>query len=69
LYNIEIRCGTRRYEGVAIGHRCVGFSLVIVYLQQTAPTTLDVTAGRIILQVREILGSGVLLLEGRDGKF
>jgi hypothetical protein len=39
-----------------------------VYLQQTAPTTLDVTAGRIILQVREVLGLGVLLLEGRDGK-
>jgi hypothetical protein len=40
-----------------------------VYLQQTAPTTLDVTAGQIILRVREVLGSGVLLLEGRDGKF
>jgi hypothetical protein len=39
-----------------------------VYLQQTAPTTLDVTAGRIILRVHEVLGSGVLLLEGRDGK-
>jgi hypothetical protein len=42
---------------------------VYVYLQQTAPTTLDVIAGQIILQVREILGSGVLLLEGRDSKF
>jgi hypothetical protein len=40
-----------------------------VYLQQTTPTTLDVTAGRVILRVREVLGSGVLLLEGRDGKF
>jgi hypothetical protein len=40
-----------------------------VYLQQIAPTTLDVTVGRIILRVREVLGSGVLLLEGRDGKF
>jgi hypothetical protein len=40
-----------------------------VYLQQTAPTTLDVTVGRVILRVREVLGSGVLLLEGRDGKF
>jgi hypothetical protein len=39
-----------------------------VYLQQTASTTLDVTIGRIILQVREVFGSGVLLLEGRDGK-
>jgi hypothetical protein len=34
-----------------------------VYLQQTAPTTLDLTAGRVILRVREVLGSGVLLLE------
>jgi hypothetical protein len=40
-----------------------------VYLQQIAPTTLDVTARRIILRVREVLGSGVLLLEGHDGKF
>jgi hypothetical protein len=38
-----------------------------VYLRQTAPTTLDVTAGRTILKVRELLPSGVLLLEGRDG--
>jgi hypothetical protein len=34
-----------------------------VYLQQTAPTTLDVTARRIILRVREVLSLGVLLLE------
>jgi hypothetical protein len=40
-----------------------------VYLQQTTPNTLDVTVGRIILRVCEVLGSGVLLLEGRDGKF
>ena len=39
-----------------------------VYLQQTAPTTLDVIVGRIILRVREVLQSGVLLLEGRDGQ-
>jgi hypothetical protein len=39
-----------------------------VYLQQTAPTTLDVTIGQIILRVREVLGSRVLLLEGRDSK-
>ncbi len=38
-----------------------------VYLQQTAPTTLDVTTGRTILQVREVLAYGVLMLEGRDG--
>jgi hypothetical protein len=40
-----------------------------VYLQQIAPTTLDVTARRVILRLREVLGSGVLLLEGCDGKF
>jgi hypothetical protein len=28
-----------------------------VYLQQTVPTTLDVTVGRIILRVCEVLGS------------
>jgi hypothetical protein len=39
-----------------------------VYLQQTVPTTLDVTARRIILRMREVLGSRVLLLEGCDGK-
>ena len=39
-----------------------------VYLQQTAPTTLDVTAGRIILRVKQVLASGVLELEGRDGR-
>jgi hypothetical protein len=33
-----------------------------VYLQQIAPTTLDVTARRIILRVREVLGSGMLVL-------
>ncbi|BBN03070.1 hypothetical protein Mp_2g20450 [Marchantia polymorpha subsp. ruderalis] len=38
-----------------------------IYLQQTAPTTLDVTAGRTILRVREVLPSGVLLFESRDG--
>ncbi len=38
-----------------------------VYLQQTAPTTLDVTIGRTILRVRNVLASGVLMLEGRDG--
>jgi hypothetical protein len=38
-----------------------------VYLQQTASTTLDVTAGCIILRVREVLASGVLMLEDCDG--
>ena len=39
-----------------------------VYLQQTAPTTLDVTAGRVILRVRQVLPTGVLELEGMDGR-
>jgi hypothetical protein len=38
-----------------------------VYLQQTTPTTLDVTAGRIILRVREVLAFGIFMLEGCDG--
>jgi hypothetical protein len=38
-----------------------------VYLQQTAPTTLDVTASCTILRVREVLASKVLMLEGHDG--
>jgi hypothetical protein len=38
-----------------------------VYLSQTAPTTLDVMASRTILRVLEVLASGVLMLEGRDG--
>jgi hypothetical protein len=60
----------QRFEGEVIDHRYGGFQPGdYVYLEQTAPTTLDVTAGRIILRVREVLGSGVLLLEGCDGKF
>ena len=39
-----------------------------VYLQREAPTTLDVKAGRTILKVKEILPSGVLFLEGKDGQ-
>ncbi len=38
-----------------------------VYLQQTTPTTLDVTTGHIILRVREVLDSRILMLEGCDG--
>ncbi len=38
-----------------------------VYLQQTASMMLDVTTCRTILRVREVLASGVLMLEGRDG--
>ena len=39
-----------------------------VYLQREAPTTLDVRAGRTILRVKEVLPSGLLLLEGKDGR-
>jgi hypothetical protein len=35
-----------------------------VYLQQTAPTMLDVMVGRTIWRMREVLASGVLMLEG-----
>jgi PHD-finger len=38
-----------------------------VYLQQTAGRTLDVSAGRVVLRVKEVRPSGVLVLEGRDG--
>jgi hypothetical protein len=37
-----------------------------VYLQREAPTTLDVRVGRTILRVKEVLSSGLLLLEGKD---
>ena len=39
-----------------------------VYLQCEAPMSLDVRAGRTIIWVNEVLPSGVLLLEGMDGK-
>jgi hypothetical protein len=74
LENLSIaqHCDTLRYATIGGG----GYrpqvhwfrSRDYVYLQQTVPTTLDVIAGRIILRVREVLGLGVLLLEGRDGK-
>jgi hypothetical protein len=38
-----------------------------VYLQQTTPTTLNVTACRTILWMQEVLASRVLMLEGHDG--
>jgi hypothetical protein len=38
-----------------------------VYLQYTTLKTLDIMAGRIILQMREVLASRVLILEGCDG--
>ena len=39
-----------------------------VYFQREAPTTLDVRAGRTILQVKEVLPSGLLLLKDKDGR-
>ena len=39
-----------------------------VYFQREAPTTLDVRAGGTILRVKKMLPSGLLLLEGKDGK-
>ena len=39
-----------------------------VYLQHEAPTTLDDRAWRTILMVKEVLPSGLLLLEGKDGR-
>jgi hypothetical protein len=39
-----------------------------VYLQRDAPTTLDVRAERTILRVIKVLPSGLLLLEGNDGR-
>ena len=38
-----------------------------VYLQGEVPTTLDVKPGRTILRVKDVLLSGILLLEGKDG--
>jgi hypothetical protein len=39
-----------------------------VYLQREAPTTLDVKAERTILRVKDVLPSGILLIEGNDGR-
>ena len=39
-----------------------------VYLQREAPTTLDVKARRTILHFKDLLPSGILLLEGKDGQ-
>ena len=39
-----------------------------VYLQREAPATLDVRVGRIILRMKEVLPSGLLLLEDKDGR-
>ncbi len=37
------------------------------YLQQTTSMTLDVMISRTILRVRDVLASGILMLEGCDG--
>lgn len=39
-----------------------------VYIEREAPTTLDVKAGRTILRVKDVLPSGILLLEAKDGR-
>ncbi len=39
-----------------------------VYLQQTTPTTLDVTTDRVILHVQKVLPFEIFLLEGQDGQ-
>ena len=39
-----------------------------VYLQREAPTTLDIRARRTIFWVKATLPSGLLLLEGKDGR-
>ena len=40
----------------------------LVYLRRRKVDTLDVNVGRIILRIKEILPSGVLMLQGRDGR-
>jgi hypothetical protein len=37
-----------------------------VYFQQTIPTTLEVTWGKVILKIRVILSCKALILEGQD---
>ena len=39
-----------------------------IYLQREVPTTLDIKARHTILCVKDILPSGILLLEGKDGQ-
>ena len=39
-----------------------------VYLRQQSKDTMELAKGRIILRVKQLLGTGRLLLEGRDGK-
>jgi hypothetical protein len=39
-----------------------------VYVQHEAPITLNIKVGHTILQVKDVLPSGVILLEGKDGQ-
>jgi hypothetical protein len=39
-----------------------------VYVQHEGPITLYVKVGHTILQVKDVLPSGVILLEGKDGQ-
>lgn len=39
-----------------------------MYVQHEEPTTLNVNARHTILQVKDVLPSGVILLEGKDGQ-
>ena len=38
-----------------------------IYLQKIVATTLDMIVGKIILQIKKILSSGILELESRNG--
>ena len=62
LHYAHIRNGTYRHDLWWFRQRDY------VYLQHEAPTTLDVRAGRTVLWVKEVLPSGLLLLEGNDGR-
>ncbi len=39
-----------------------------MYVQHEEPTTLNINARHTILQVKDVLPSGVILLEGKDGQ-
>ena len=62
LRYVRIRSGAYRPQLQRFRHG------VYVYLQREAPTTLDVRAGRTIVRMKEVLPSGLWLLEGKDGR-
>ena len=66
------QCDTWRYARIRNGaywHQLRSFRQGdYVYLQCEAPMTLDIRAWRTIIRVKEVLPSGLLLLEGNDGK-